>query len=32
MDSRPLLDNGHIRLKQCRHGAMLYLVTDQCAG
>ena len=32
MDSRPLLDNGHIRLKQCRYGAMLYLVTDQYIG
>ena len=32
MDSRPLLDNGPIRLKQCRHGAMLYLVTDQFIG
>ena len=32
MDSRPLLDNGPVRLKQCRHGAMLYLVTDQYIG
>ena len=32
MDSHPLLDNGPIRLKQCRHGAMLYLTTDQYVG
>ena len=32
MDSRPLLDNAHLRVKQCRHGAMLYLLTDQYVG
>jgi FkbM family methyltransferase len=32
MDSRPLLDNAHLRIKQCRHGAMLYLLNDQYIG
>ena len=32
MESRPLLDQGHIRLKQCRYGPMVYLVTDQYIG
>jgi FkbM family methyltransferase len=32
MKSSPLFDNGPVRLKQCRYGAMLYLVTDQYIG
>jgi hypothetical protein len=32
MVSPALLDQGHIRLKQCRHGLMLYLVTDLYVG
>jgi len=32
MDSKLLLDQGHVRLKQCRYGPMLYLVTDQYIG
>ncbi|MFI5380091.1 MAG: FkbM family methyltransferase [Tepidisphaerales bacterium] len=32
MNNTPLLENGPMRLKQCRHGPMLYLVTDQYIG
>jgi hypothetical protein len=32
MESSVLLDQGHVRLKQCRHGPMLYLVTDPYVG
>jgi FkbM family methyltransferase len=32
MGSPALLDQGHYRLKRCRHGPMLYLVTDQYVG
>jgi FkbM family methyltransferase len=32
MNRSPLFDNGHLRLKQCRYGPMLYLVTDQYIG
>ncbi len=32
MGSSALLDQGHVRLKQCRHGPMLYLVTDPYVG
>jgi FkbM family methyltransferase len=32
MISPSLLDQGHVRLKQCRHGPMLYLVTDLYVG
>lgn len=28
----PLLENGHIRLKRCRHGAMAYNARDQYVG
>jgi hypothetical protein len=32
MENPSLLDQGHVRLKRCRHGPMLYLVTDQYVG
>jgi FkbM family methyltransferase len=32
MNAPPLMDSGHIRLRQCRHGVMLYLVTDLYVG
>jgi FkbM family methyltransferase len=32
MDSTALLENGHLRLKHCRYGPMLYLVTDRFIG
>jgi FkbM family methyltransferase len=32
MVSPSLLDQGHVRLKPCRHGPMLYLVTDLYIG
>jgi FkbM family methyltransferase len=32
MDSKPVLENGSIRLKQCRHGSMIYLKNDLYIG
>ena len=32
MNRSPLLNTGHVRLKECRHGPMLYLVTDHYIG
>ena len=32
MDSNPLLENGAIRLKQCRYGAMAYFKSDMYIG
>ena len=32
MNRSPLLEIGHVRLKQCRHGPMLYLVADRYIG
>jgi FkbM family methyltransferase len=32
MNGQPFLENGPVRLKQCRHGFMLYLTTDKYIG
>ena len=32
MDKTPVIANGHVRLKHCRHGTMIYLASDRYVG